>query len=120
MVLDHPYYIKGETLNDLSDDELNDLAMYITLSYKEVRPDAELLGSGNTYINNEKAIWYLITETQKHAFIEFKLKSLFFVTIHNGKMYQITCGAEAERFSKFEDIFLKTVWSFVFEDAFMD
>lgn len=97
-----------------------DLKIHISETFEELKgrySNATLRDSGITYISNAKATWLTFTYTIKHAFATAHVKTIMYQVFYEGRMYQIMCSSPTERFKQFENIFLNTVRSFIFEEA---
>jgi hypothetical protein len=104
------------SFEDFSEKELYS---FIRDSFDEIRSkfnDAVIEGSGITYIANKKATWILFSYTLRHAFTTTKVKTMNYQVLHDGKMFQILCSSQSNRYKQFEGVFLNSVRSFIFED----
>lgn len=108
---------KSISLEEFSE---KDLQTYIKETFVELKDrysNAILHGSGITYISNKKATWLVFTYAIKHAFTAANVKTIMYQVFYEGRMYQIMCSSSVERFNQFENTFLNTVRSFIFEEA---
>jgi len=104
------------SLEDFSEKELYS---FISNSFDEIKSKyngAIMEGSGITYIANKKATWILFSYTIRHAFTTAKVKTMNYQVFHNGKMFQIACSSQSDRYKQFEGVFLNSVRTFIFED----
>ncbi len=109
----------GESFNELTDNELNLLILSTVNQIREKYSDYQMHNSGITYLDNEKAIWFITSHTDKQAFSSNRFKTLSFQVAHKRKFYNITCNTIEERFKEVEPLCIKSVKSFRFEDSFI-
>jgi hypothetical protein len=111
---------KNISLEEFSE---KDLQTYIEETFTELKnrySNAILHDSGITYISDKKATWLVFTYTVKHASMTANVKTIMYQVFYGGHMYQIMCSGLVERFNQFENTFLNTVRSFIFEEASWD
>lgn len=105
------------SLEDFTNNELKSHIRATFEEFKDRYSNAVLHDSGITYISNEKATWLAVTYAIKQAFATADVKTLMYQVFYNGLMYQIMCSSPTARFKQYENIFLTSVRSFIFEES---
>lgn len=105
-----------ELLPFTSEEVMSELtAQYFFEGLKQKFPDAILLKSGNTYLDNKKAIYFFSDYSYRSLSTLVNYRSLATHLYDDGKMYVVTCGSSRELFSKYQPIFENLLRSFVLE-----
>ncbi|MCX5847260.1 MAG: PsbP-related protein [Deltaproteobacteria bacterium] len=81
---------------------------------KRSSPDAVLLSSAVTKIDNRKA--FMLKHAESYSFLGIKvaMKILTFLTVNNEKLFIINCGTLPELYGGLENTFIETVSTFSF------
>ena len=83
---------------------------------KEQSPDAKLLGSGDSFLDNRKAKWIKYSRSYSVPTGTVEVTLLQYFAIENGNLYFITAGAPAKTFPIYEDLLKRSLSTFVFEN----
>lgn len=114
-----PNDLKNVTIDQLTTQEIKSV---VDANYNQMKTNfdstAVLHDSGTTYINNKKAIWCSISATQKNLDRTLKIRYLFYIIWHNGKMYQIGGGTSPEKYDNMKKVFENVAGSLIFEDKY--
>lgn len=87
-------------------------------SAKEAFPDAKLIDSGSTHINNKPAKYIIYDASYSVPVMHVKVRMISYWVINSQKLFIITGGAEPEQFAPYKAIIDLAVSTLIFEDGF--
>jgi hypothetical protein len=84
-------------------------------SMREKFPDATLIKSGISYIDNNRAAYNVVSYNYRIVDVVAPITMMNYQTIKDRKIVTISCGGHRDRFPKYEPICKKAISTFVFE-----
>lgn len=82
---------------------------------KKQYPDARLIDSGISSIDNNKAAYIVFSYSYRLLDVIVPITMMVYSTIEDKKVVTITCGGHRDKFSYYEPICKRSIASFVFE-----
>lgn len=92
------------------------MSVELFLGIQEKLSNATLHKSKMTYLDNRKAIYMLFSGTRRVLDEKTRIKMMMVSTIHNNRVFTVSCGGGIDAFPAIEDICEKSISTLVFED----
>ncbi len=115
-IMEMPIEYKGIATNIT---DIGNFSEYIQLSFDEIKqkfPDAILLDSGETKIDNEPAYWMKYSTTYSVLDVSVEIVGWSYQLLKNDFMYTISAGAPKDSVSDAETQIMQSISTFVFEN----